>query len=59
MVEQALLDGAIAKGYKQGINEEKENIIIIGHKEGISIESLARITRLSVPEVEVILKKAT
>jgi len=56
-VEQALLDGFLEKGRMEGKIEVKEQTVLIGYQNGLSLELIAKISQLSIEEVNLILQK--
>ena len=58
-IEEKALEKGRAEGRAEGREEEKAEFILNMHREGFSLEQIARVARMEAEEIETLIKKGT
>ena len=58
-LSEGIEEKALEKGRAEGRAEEKAEFILNMHREGFSLEQIARVARMEAEEIETLIKKGT
>ena len=58
-LSEGIEEKALEKGRTEGREEEKAEFILNMHREGFSLEQIARVARMEIEEIKTIIKEAS